>query len=164
MREEKGARKRADPIGKASGNLEKALETMSRRLLTQTECPSWLYSVSMGATTIWERWDSLLPYGSINPGEMTSFNHYALVAVAHRLHRVVAGIAPDEPGYRRIRIAPTPLPGLTHASAAFDSAYGRIASGWERSEEGIVVTATVPPNAAAGVVLPDGARHEIGSG
>ncbi|GAA3879863.1 family 78 glycoside hydrolase catalytic domain [Tessaracoccus defluvii] len=134
------------------------------RMLLQTECPSWLYSVSMGATTIWERWDSLLPDGSINPGEMTSFNHYALGAVADWLHRVVAGMAPDEPGYRRIRIAPTPLPGLTHASAAFDSAYGRITSGWERTDEGIVVTATVPPNATAVVVLPDGARHEVGSG
>ncbi len=51
------------------------------RLLTQRECPSWLYPVTMGATTIWERWDSLLPDGSVNPGEMTSFNHYALGAV-----------------------------------------------------------------------------------
>ncbi len=73
-------------------------------------------------------------------------------------------VVQDPGGDRRIRIAPTPLPGLTHASAAFDSAYGRIASGWEHSEEGIVVTATVPPNATAVVVLPDGARHEIGSG
>ena len=41
----------------------------------------------MGATTVWERWDSMLPDGSINPGEMTSFNHYALGAVADWLHR-----------------------------------------------------------------------------
>lgn len=51
-------------------------------LLNQQECPSWLYPVTMGATTIWERWDSMLPDGSVNPGEMTSFNHYALGAVA----------------------------------------------------------------------------------
>ncbi len=50
----------------------------AERLLFQTECPSWLYPVTMGATTVWERWDSLLPDGSVNPGEMTSFNHYAL--------------------------------------------------------------------------------------
>ena len=50
----------------------------AERLLLQTECPSWLYPVTMGATTVWERWDSLLPDGSVNPGEMTSFNHYAL--------------------------------------------------------------------------------------
>ena len=71
----------------------------AERLLLQTECPSWLYPVTMGATTVWERWDSLLADGSVNPGEMTSFNHYALGAVADWLHRTVAGLAPDEPGY-----------------------------------------------------------------
>ncbi|MGL1682664.1 hypothetical protein ACSTIO_23860, partial [Vibrio parahaemolyticus] len=65
----------------------------AERLLLQTECPSWLYPVTMGATTVWERWDSMLPDGSVNPGEMTSFNHYALGAVADWLHRTVAGLA-----------------------------------------------------------------------
>ncbi|MCB0241082.1 MAG: alpha-L-rhamnosidase, partial [Anaerolineae bacterium] len=64
------------------------------RLLMQRECPSWLYPVTMGATTIWERWDSMLPDGRVNPGKMTSFNHYALGAVADWLHRTVAGLAP----------------------------------------------------------------------
>ena len=82
-----------------------ALDT-AYRLLLQRECPSWLYPVTMGATTIWERWDSLLPDGTVNPGEMTSFNHYALGAVADWLHRTVAGLAPAAPGYRRLRIAP----------------------------------------------------------
>ena len=81
----------------------------AERLLLQTECPSWLYPVTMGATTVWERWDSLLPDGTVNPGEMTSFNHYALGAVADWLHRTVAGLAPDAPGYARLRIAPRPL-------------------------------------------------------
>ena len=72
------------------------------RLLLQRECPAWLYPVTMGATTIWERWNSLLPDGSVNPGEMTSFNHYALGGVADWLHRIVGGLAPAEPGYRRI--------------------------------------------------------------
>ncbi len=71
-------------------------------LLQQRECPSWLYPVTMGATTVWERWDSMLPDGSINPGEMTSFNHYALGAVADWMHRTVAGIAPLEPGYGKV--------------------------------------------------------------
>lgn len=64
------------------------------RLLLEEGCPSWLYPVSMGATTIWERWDSMLPDGSINPGEMTSFNHYALGAVADWIYQVVLGIRP----------------------------------------------------------------------
>ena len=71
--------------------------------LTETGCPSWLYPVTMGATTIWERWDSMLPDGSINPGEMTSFNHYALGSVADWMHRTIGGLSPAEPGYRRLR-------------------------------------------------------------
>ena len=87
------------------------------RLLLQRECPSWLYPVTMGATTIWERWDSMLPDGSINPGEMTSFNHYALGAVADWMHRTMGGLAPAEPGYRRIGDPPTPRR-RTHALPA----------------------------------------------
>ena len=80
------------------------------RLLLQTECPSWLYPVTMDATTIWERWDSMLPDGTINPGEMTSFNHYALGAVADWMHRTIGGIAPASRatgrcGWRRGRVA-----------------------------------------------------------
>ena len=99
-------------------------------LLLQTRSPSWLYAVTMGATTIWERWDSLLPDGSVNPGEMTSFNHYALGAVADTLHRRVAGLAPGAPGYSLPEVAPQPLPGLTSASATLDTPYGRAHVGW----------------------------------
>jgi alpha-L-rhamnosidase len=124
------------------------------RLLTQTENPSWLYPVTMGATTIWERWDSMLEDGSINPGEMTSFNHYALGAVADWLHRSVAGLAPAEPGYRSIRIAPHPLDGFDHATASHETPYGLASSGWVRDGNVIRVSANVPANTTAEVILP----------
>jgi alpha-L-rhamnosidase len=124
------------------------------RLLTQTETPSWLFPVTMGATTIWERWDSMLEDGTINPGEMTSFNHYALGAVADWLHRSVAGLAPASPGYRTIRVAPAPLPALTHASARHDTPYGFASVGWRRDGDLVTVTATVPANTTAEVSLP----------
>jgi alpha-L-rhamnosidase len=142
-----------------TGNLETA-----RRLLVQTENPSWLYPVTMGATTIWERWDSMLPDGSINPGEMTSFNHYALGAVGDWLHRVVAGLAPDAPGYERIRIHPHPLAEFDHASAEHLTPYGTARAGWSREDGVLRVEATVPPNTTAVVVLPDGRELEVGSG
>ena len=124
------------------------------RMLQQTECPSWLYPITMGATTIWERWDSMLEDGSINPGEMTSFNHYALGAVADWLHRVVAGLAPAEPGYHRFEIAPQPLPGLDWASTRHETPYGTAEVEWRREGAGIVVRALVPANATALVRLP----------
>ncbi|MFT3889471.1 MAG: family 78 glycoside hydrolase catalytic domain [Arachnia sp.] len=134
------------------------------RMLLQTECPSWLYSVQMGATTIWERWDSLLEDGSINPGEMTSFNHYALGSVADWLHRVVAGLAPAAPGYRRLRIQPTPLPGLSWARASFESPYGPASVAWRVADGVLTVTAEVPANAEAEVLLPGQDALVVGSG
>ena len=101
------------------------------RLLLERECPSWLYPVTMGATTIWERWDSMLPDGSINPGEMTSFNHYALGAVADWMHRVVGGLAPAAPGYQRVRIAPQPGGGLTWAKTSLRTPHGEVRVGWQ---------------------------------
>ena len=89
--------------------------------------------VTMGATTVWERWDSLLPDGTVNPGEMTSFNHYALGAVADWLHRTVAGLAPGRAGLPpAARSAPRPGGGLRHAAAAHETPYGRAEVRWER--------------------------------
>ncbi|WP_285104434.1 alpha-L-rhamnosidase [Promicromonospora sp. MEB111] len=136
---------------------------VAARLLLQTGVPSWLYAVTMGATTVWERWDSMLPDGSINPGEMTSFNHYAFGAVADWLHRTMAGLAPDSPGYRRLRIAPVPIAGLDHAATRFETPYGLAEAGWAARDGQIVVHAVVPPNASAVVVLPGGS-DEIGVG
>lgn len=134
------------------------------RMLAQTECPSWLYPITMGATTIWERWDALLEDGSINPGEMTSFNHYALGAVADWLHRVVGGLAPAAPGYHRLEIAPRPLPGLDWAATAHETPYGRASVEWRREDGRIGITATVPANATASVRLPDGQEFDVAAG
>ncbi len=138
---------------------------VATRLLTQTENPSWLYPVTMGATTIWERWDSMLEDGSINPGQMTSFNHYALGAVADWLHRSVAGLAPAEPGYRVITIAPQLLEGFDSASAAHETPYGRASAGWTRDGDTVTVRAEIPANSSAVVRLPGSDESiEVGSG
>lgn len=124
------------------------------RLLLQRRCPSWLYPVTMGATTVWERWDSMLPNGEINPGEMTSFNHYALGAVADWLHRTVAGLAPAAPGYRRIEIKPIPGGGLTYAAARHVTPYGVAACAWQIEDGVITVAVEIPANTSASVELP----------
>ncbi|WP_413098218.1 family 78 glycoside hydrolase catalytic domain [Streptomyces sp. Inha503] len=135
------------------------------RLLLQRECPSWLYPVTMGATTVWERWDSLLPDGTLNPGGMNSFNHYALGAVADWLHRTVAGLAPAAPGYRRLRIEPRPGGGLTHTEARLRTPYGEAEVSWSLAGTELTVKALVPPNTTAEVILPgDGQTVEAGSG
>ncbi|WP_374313383.1 family 78 glycoside hydrolase catalytic domain [Microbacterium sp.] len=135
------------------------------RLLLQTDAPSWLYTVEHGATTIWERWDSLLPDGTVNPSGMTSFNHYAFGAVADWMHRVVAGLAAAAPGYRRLRIAPQPpRRGLTSAMATLSTPYGSASAGWEIADGQIRVTATVPVGVSADVTLPSGSSFTVGAG
>jgi alpha-L-rhamnosidase len=127
-------------------------------LLTDT-CPSWLYPVSMGATTTWERWDSMLPDGSINPGDMTSFNHYAFGAIADFLHRVVGGLAPADPGYRTLTIAPRPGGGLSHCSTRLDTPYGMAAVDWVRVDGRLDVEVLVPVGTTASVILPTADGH-----
>jgi alpha-L-rhamnosidase len=129
---------------------------LAYRMLLEKECPSWLYPITMGATTIWERWDSMLPDGSINPGDMTSFNHYALGSVANWLHKNVGGISPMEPGWRTILVRPVPGGPVRNANAAYESPYGRIECSWNINDscDTFAITVVIPPNSYARVVLP----------
>ncbi|MQY30944.1 hypothetical protein NRB56_65490 [Nocardia sp. RB56] len=135
------------------------------RLLLEDGLPSWLYPIGMGATTIWERWDSLLPDGRVNPGEMTSFNHYALGAVVDWLYQCVAGIRPVAPGYAQVRLEPVPGPGLDWARGTLHTPHGVVECGWRRGAgAGITVECVVPDGVEAELVLPDGGRHRLPPG
>ncbi|MFD9889197.1 family 78 glycoside hydrolase catalytic domain [Amycolatopsis sp. NPDC059027] len=137
---------------------------LAYRLLLERGCPSWLYPVTMGATTIWERWDSMLPDGTINPGQMTSFNHYALGAVADWMHRTVAGLAPGAPGYREIVVRPVPDAALAHAWARHETPYGEAYAGWHRADGKFVLDVEIPPGTTATVHSPAGERIAVGPG
>ncbi|KAI8286561.1 hypothetical protein K4K59_007044 [Colletotrichum sp. SAR11_240] len=160
------------PLGFALRNIG-ATEDFYRMLL-QTRVPSWLYQVVQNGTTTWERWDSLLSNGSVNPGEMTSFNHYAFGSVANWMHQVIGGIAPAEPGWKRIAVAPVPGGNITSANAKFISPYGEVKVQWwfENNTEdnalhrnGFHLNVQVPPNTRADITLPNGgATTEVGSG
>lgn len=136
---------------------------LAYRMLLETGCPSWLYPVvQWGATTIWERWDSMLPDGRINPGEMTSFNHYALGAVANWLHTSVGGISPDTPGWRRIKVRPVPGGNLTSAKISFDGPYGLVAAEWTVKGGKFSMKLQVPPSCTAVVTLPNELKKDYG--
>ncbi|WRT68172.1 uncharacterized protein IL334_005147 [Kwoniella shivajii] len=135
------------------------------RMLQATQCPSWLSPVLLGATTIWERWDSMLSDGSINPGEMTSFNHYALGSVAAFMHEYIGGLRPMSAGWKEIIIQPRPGGTVTSAKTSHRSPYGKIAVGWEIRDAELHVDVEIPPNCTAKVVLPgSGLVGVIGSG
>ncbi len=134
------------------------------RLLLERECPSWLYPVTMGATTIWERWDSMLPDGTINPGEMTSFNHYALGAVADWMHRVVGGLAPLAPGYAKVLVAPQPGGGITEAETTLDTPHGRVAVHWTVDGDELTVDAELPAGVDGVLRLPGQDDRQLSGG
>jgi alpha-L-rhamnosidase len=142
-------------------------------LLLQKTCPSWLYMVEAGGTTIWERWDALRPDGSVNvadlqtgeeTGGMVSFNHYAAGAVGDWLYRRVAGLEPVEGGYRRFRVAPMLGGGLTSARASVVTPYGRASSSWSLDGPRFELTVEVPVSTSCQVELPDGSSAELTSG
>jgi alpha-L-rhamnosidase len=95
---------------------------------------------------------------------MTSFNHYALGAVADWIHRTVAGLAPAGPGYRRLLVRPRPGGGLTWARAAHETPYGRAETGWRLVGDRMFVDLLVPPHVTALVDLPDMEPVEVGPG
>ena len=130
-------------------------------MLQQKTCPSFLYPVTMGATTIWERWDSMLPDGSINPGSMTSFNHYALGSVANFLHSVVGGISPLQPGWATFLVRPRPGGELRHAEVRYDGPHGTVAVRWEVGEADGEAEATTPTTEGGAAVGEDGARAPL---
>ncbi len=140
----------------ATGHLDVAY-----KMLLERECPSWLYPVTMGATTIWERWDSMLADGTINPGQMTSFNHYAFGAVADWMHKVIGGINPLEPGYGRVLISPRPGGGLTWASTSLDTPHGTVAVTWRTEEDRVTVDVTLPEGVTGLFRSPDGTEKEL---
>ena len=126
-------------------------------LLMQQQWPSWLYAVTHGATTIWERWDGWThDRGFQDPG-MNSFNHYAYGAIGDWLYQVVAGIEIDraKPGYRHVNLHPHPqINGpLTHAAATLDTIHGRIESGWRLDGGALHYNVTLPPNVTATMTI-----------
>lgn len=133
-------------------------------MLLERECPSWLYPVTRGATTAWERWDSLREDGTVNPGSMTSFNHYALGAVADWMHRAIVGIAPADPRYRAVAIRPQPGGGLTWASGRHDSSYGTITSAWRVEGDSFLLDVELPVGVSGTAYLPDGDEVILGPG
>jgi alpha-L-rhamnosidase len=125
-------------------------------LLNRKEYPSWLYPVTMGATTIWERWDGQKPDLSFQTPSMNSFNHYAYGAIGNWMYQVMAGIQLDEnhPGYKNIIIHPQPGGGFTWARATHESVYGQIVSGWELEGDTLTMKVEIPANTSAMIYIP----------
>jgi alpha-L-rhamnosidase len=134
-----------------TGHLNEAYQ-----LLLNKKYPSWLYPITQGATTIWERWDGQKPDSSFQETSMNSFNHYAYGAIGDWVVRVVAGLDLDDtvPGYKHLVIRPQPGGTLTSARAELMTQYGSAASGWRLDGGQLRLDVRVPANTRATVRLP----------
>ncbi len=143
---------------------ENGQHEVAEALLVKEDIPSWLYPITKGATTIWERWNSVKPDGTMDDLGMNSLNHYAYGAIGNWLYQKVAGVNAIAPAYKKSRLAPMPVSCLDYASASVDTMYGTLACGWKRVGDGYTISATVPANTTATLVKPDGIEVELGSG
>jgi alpha-L-rhamnosidase len=131
-------------------------------LLHQTSWPSWLYSVTLGATTIWERWDGWTQDRGYQDPAMNSFNHYAYGSIGAWMYNTIAGIEidPAQPGYKHIILRPQPGGGLSHARGTLKTLYGEIVSEWKLVEGAFQWTVVVPPNTTATLHIPGRAEAQ----
>jgi alpha-L-rhamnosidase len=124
------------------------MDDLAAKVFLQEQVPGWLYQVSQGATTIWERWDSMAPDGTIYEPDMNSYNHYAYGAVCQWLFESVAGISPtpDAPGFAEVIVNPSPIAALSPVKAHHDVRQGRIEASWECDGNEVTYSLTLPEN------------------
>lgn len=133
------------------------MEELAYKLLLNEEYPGWLNEVKLGATTVWERWNSLLPDGTISGIGMNSMNHYAYGSVVEWMFRHGAGIGPAEaaPGFARVEFAPLLNRELDSMEAEYDSPSGVYRSAWRfRDDTHVELSVTVPFGCSATLKLP----------
>lgn len=135
---------------------ENGMNDLAYHLLLEKGFPGWLYEVLMGATTVWERWNSVMPDGKISGTEMNSLNHYAYGSIVEWMYRNMAGINPTEEGagFKHFTVAPKPNYQIPWVKASLDSAAGRIISEWKIEDKKVSIFVTVPFDATAEIVLP----------
>ncbi len=142
-----------------NGHLDLAYQLLLRR-----DFPSWLFPVTQGATTIWERWDGWHPDRGFQTPGMNSFNHYAYGCVGEWMVRSVAGLAPETPGYDVLRFKPRPGGGLHHASASLRTRHGLAAISWRLHNGACNLELTVPQGATAILDLQNHPRELLPAG
>ena len=137
---------------------------LAYKLLLNEDIPSWLYPVIMGATTIWERWDSVGPDGKITSTGMNSLNHYAYGSIVEWIARDVCGLNPvfAAPGFKKASIKPQPDGYLGSAAIRYQSASGTYLSSWEFMADGrLAFNFAVPFDCTAEIILPDAQVEQL---
>ena len=136
---------------------ENGMNDLAYTLLLNEDYPGWLHEVKLGATTVWERWNSLDENGDISSTGMNSLNHYAYGSILEWVFRYVTGfrVSEEHPGSRHLLIAPTLNWKLKRAKGSYHSAAGTYETSWELADPShVTVKVTVPFGCTAEIVLP----------
>lgn len=129
-------------------------DDVAYRLLLNTTYPSWLFQVTLGATTMWERWNGWTPDKGFENPDMNSFNHYAFGAVGEWMYSHIVGIRPETPGCSVIRVEPMPGGDLSFAKMTYQSIRGPVSSAWRLDKEKMELNVSIPGNTTAKVKIP----------
>ncbi|MEU0955134.1 alpha-L-rhamnosidase [Streptomyces niveus] len=145
------------PVLTATGHNDVAYRLLHRRTF-----PGWGYQIENGATTMWERWDSIRPDGSFQDAGMNSFNHYAYGSVGEWMYANISGIAPGRAGFKEIVVRPRPGGEVKRAGGRYASVYGPITTHWETTGRGgFELECSVPPNTTAEVWVPAARQRDV---
>lgn len=124
-------------------------------VLYQDQCPSWLYEVKQGATTVWESWQGILPNGRVGKA---SYNHYAFGCVGAWMYRELGGLKMTFPGYRTVEISPIGGSGLIWAKTTRETVYGTVCVDWDMNG----CSVRIPVGCTAEVCIPAQTVRENG--
>lgn len=144
---------------------ENGYHELAGKIFMGEDFPGWLREVKLGATTIWERWDSMHDDGTFDTSGMNSFNHYAFGAIGEWMLESLVGIQAGKPGYGELVLRPNFIQGLTEVQGMRKTPYGTVKCAWRCRGGEIHVEVSIPPNTTATLFLPE--REEpvtLGSG
>lgn len=143
---------------------ENGMSDLAYTLLLNEDFPSWLYEVNLGATTIWERWDSVLPDGKISSTGMNSMNHYCYGAIVQWMYQNMIGLKAAEAGFKKVEIKPEIDSRLSFANCVYQSAAGVYKIGWKLDGGKAFYNIAVPFDCEAAVTLPQGQKMTLSAG
>ena len=143
---------------------DNGMDEFAYRILYNEEFPGWLYSINLGATTIWERWNSLLEDGTISGTGMNSFNHYAYGSVCEAIYSRIAGLKNLSPGWRKVMIKPHLNYRMKKIEFSYESISGKYEISWKWFENKFKMNVTIPNGCDAQIILPNSEKYDISGG
>ena len=140
---------------------DNGLDAQAYRFLYNQKFPGWIYTINLGATTIWERWNSLLPNGTISGISMNSFNHYAYGSVCESIYSRIVGLKNLSPGWKKVLIQPHLNYRLKQIKFSYDSVSGKYDISWKYDEFKFYMNVSIPNGVEALIILPNNTQYNV---